>query len=93
MSTTAEQQPEASPDGLPPKEKLVENERVKLAATALNNGAVAAFVAGIVWPAASELYGITAPKAPYWWAFGLLWMITAAALHLFARQLPGNLEP
>jgi hypothetical protein len=93
MSTTTEQQPEASPGGLPPKEKLVENERVKLTATALNNGAIAAFVASIVGPAASELYGITAPKSPYWWAFGLCWLIGAAVLHMSARRVLGDLEP
>jgi hypothetical protein len=93
MSTTKEPQPEASPNGLSPKQKLVDNERVKLMATAFNNGAVAAFVTGIVGPVASELYGITTPKAPYWWAFGLFWMAAAASLHLIARLTLGNLEP
>ncbi len=48
------------------KRKLVDNERVKLTATALNNGAIAATVASVIGPAASELYGISTPKSPYW---------------------------
>jgi hypothetical protein len=38
----------------------------QLMATALNNEAVAALIASVVGPTASELYGITNPKAPYW---------------------------
>ncbi len=75
------------------KRKLVENERVKSTATALNNSAIAATVASVIGPAASDLYAITTPKSPYWWWFGLAWMILATGLHLTARKTLGDLEP
>jgi hypothetical protein len=75
------------------KEKLVSNERARLTATALNNSAVAAMITSVVGPAASDLYGIAAPKSPYWWAFGLAWIIIAASLHLAARKAIGDLQP
>ncbi len=81
------------PDTPSPKQKLIDNERAKLSATALNNGAVAATVASVVGPTASELHGITAPTSPYWWAFGACWMILAVGLHLLARRIRGDLEP
>jgi hypothetical protein len=75
------------------KRKLVANELAKLTATALNNGAVAAMIASVVGPAASDLYGIATPKSPYWWVFGLAWLFIAAGLHLAARTALGELEP
>jgi hypothetical protein len=53
------------------KKKLIANELAKMAATALNNSAVAAVIASVVGPAASDLYGITTPKSPYRWEFGI----------------------
>lgn len=65
MSTTTGHQPGTSPNSLTPKQKLIRNERVRLWATALNNGAVTTVVAAVVGPTAYELYGITAPKSPH----------------------------
>jgi hypothetical protein len=62
-------------------------------ATALNNGAVAAIVASVVGPGASDLYGIATPKSPYWWVFGLAWMSLGVILHAIARKALGDLEP
>ena len=75
------------------KQKLVANELAKLTATALNNSAIAAVITSVVGPAASDLYGLTKPASPYWWAFGLAWLIIAAGLHLAARKALGELEP
>ncbi len=46
---------------------LVRNERIKLAATALNNIAVATIVTALIAPAASFLYGTANPAAGHWW--------------------------
>ena len=75
------------------KKKLVANELAKLTATALNNSAVAAVIASVIGPAASDLYGITMPKSPYWWMFGIAWLLAAAVLHFIARKLLEDLEP
>ena len=72
--------------------KLVANERAKLTAMALNNGAVAAMITSVVGPGASVLYGIATPKTPYWWEFGLAWIIISAGLHMAARTALGELE-
>lgn len=55
MSTTTEEQPEPGPSRPTPKQKLVYNERIRLWATALNDGAVAAVVAAVVGPTAAGL--------------------------------------
>ena len=75
------------------KKKLIANKLAKLTATALNNSAVAAVIASVVGPAASDLYGITTPKSPYWWLFGLAWLMAAAVLHFIARKMLEDLEP
>ncbi len=83
----------SSPADPTAKRKLVANELAKLTATALNNGAVAAVIASVVGPAASDLYGVTTPKSSYWWGFGLAWLMAAAVLHFIARKMLEDLEP
>lgn len=93
ISTSPETPGSGSPADPAAKKKLVANELAKLTASALNNVAVAAMITSVVAPAASDLYGITAPKSPYWWEFGMAWLIAAGVLHFIARKMLGDLEP
>lgn len=73
---------------------LVQNERIKLTATALNNIAVATIVTALIAPAAGFLYGTANPAAGHWWlAVGFAWLTGGAALHLAARWTLGGLVP
>ncbi len=77
----------------PDRRKLVANERIKITATLLNNGAVGAFAAGVLGPTAADLYGVVAPTTPYWWLFGACWFCLAGILHIVARGILGDLKP
>lgn len=46
---------------------LIENERTKLLATALNNVGVATIITGVVAPTVATLYGAPAAGAGQWW--------------------------
>jgi fatty acid desaturase len=92
-NTVSPPDPTAPDDERTPRQKLIDNERARLTATALNNSAVAAFVTSVVGPVASDLYGITAPKTAYWWLFGLCWLTGSALLHFGARSMLERLEP
>lgn len=73
---------------------LVENERTKLTATALNNLGVATFVTAFVAPAVSFLYGAFAPGPTGWWLLiALGWCSAGIVLHLLARSILGRLKP
>jgi hypothetical protein len=86
VSPTAGSDPQA-------RRRLIANERVKITATMLNNAAVAAFIASVVAPAVAAGYGITVPQSPYWWEFGIIWLTMAAAFHVVARLVLGDLKP
>ena len=78
--------------GKPPS--LVQNERIKLTATALNNVAVATIVTALIAPAASFLYGTANLAAGHWWlVIGVAWLTGGVALHLAARWVLGSLQP
>ena len=71
----------------------IDNERVKLTATALNNTAVAVIVTGVIVPSASFLYGLaTVPQARFWWLIALAWLVGGIALHAGARLALGRLK-
>jgi len=74
---------------------LVENERTKLLASALDRASTACVTVGIVAPAASLIYGFGGRlDAPAWFltvAF-VLWSVGASILHLVARWVLGGLE-
>lgn len=71
---------------------LVQNERTKLLATALNNVAVATVVTALIAPAATFLYGAGAPGRGGWWiAIGLAWLAGGIILHLAAQWVLGRL--
>jgi hypothetical protein len=65
----------------------IHNERIKLAATGLNNVAVAFAVAGFIAPAASgQIEGAGR------FVSGLVWIIIAVGVHAAARALLGRLQ-
>jgi hypothetical protein len=73
---------------------LVENERTKLLATALNNLGVATVITGAVAPSVAALYGATPPGTGHWWflvAGG--WLMAGFGLHVLAQVNLGRLKP
>ena len=72
---------------------IIRNEKRKLAATALNNIAVATVVAGLVAPVIALGYQLSAPHGRYWIAFPALWLVTAYGIHQLARRQLERLEP
>jgi lysozyme family protein len=83
----------ASAAPTPDQQKLIDNERVKLLALALNNTAVAALATGALGPAASLLYGVTRLESPYSYAFALFWIAGAISLHAVAQLTLKELTP
>jgi hypothetical protein len=75
------------------RQKLIDNERVKLLALALNNAAVAALATGVLGPTASFLYGVTRIESPYSFAFGLFWIAGAVSMHAVAQIVLKDLVP
>jgi hypothetical protein len=65
---------------------LLENERTKLVATALNNTAVATIVTAVIGPIAGAFYGFanTAPNRS-WFLIGALWFLIGIGLHLLGQ--------
>jgi hypothetical protein len=73
---------------------VIENERIKLTATALNNIGVATFVTALVAPAVSFLYGAFIPGPHGWWLLiALGWCAAGIVLHFLARGILGRLQP
>jgi hypothetical protein len=72
---------------------LVENERAKLLATALNNTAVATLVTGVIGPVAGALYGFAnATPSRSWFLIGALWCLIGIVLHFIAQAILGRLQ-
>ena len=72
---------------------VIRNEKRKLAATALNNIAVATVVAGLVAPVIALGYQFSTPHGRYWLAFPVLWLLAACIIHQIARRQLERLEP
>ena len=72
---------------------LIQNERVKLLATALSNVGVAILVTALIAPAVSFLYGLVHPVTSYWWLIGAAWFLAGVSLHVFAQVILGRLKP
>ena len=67
---------------------LVENERTKLLAAALNNTAVATVVTAVIGQIAGALYGFAnATPSRSWFLIGLLWLLIGIGLHLLAQYV------
>lgn len=75
--------------------KLVENERTKLSATALNGVAVTSVAAGFVTPLVALTYGVPgsgAGGAALTTISAVAWLATGIGLHVMARKLLRNLR-
>ena len=76
---------------------LVDNERTKLLATALNTAATSCFTVGIATPLAGYLYNVSGFRSQV--GFGELlfgvggWLTAAMLLHWGARRVLGSLKP
>lgn len=74
--------------------QMIENEQTKLTATAINNLAVAIWIAGIVGPAVGFLYGAPGPETHGWWfLIGVVWLSVGFGLHMFARAFLRRMTP
>lgn len=73
---------------------MIENERTKLLANALDRAATACVTVGLLAPIAAVLYGASATFAGMWtFALGAcIWLLAAIALHLVARSVLGGLK-
>jgi len=71
---------------------VIRNEKRKLAATALNNIAVATVAAGLLAPVIALGYQFSAPHGKFWIAFPVLWLVTAYGIHQLARRQLERLE-
>lgn len=76
---------------------LIENERTKLLAAALNTACTSCFTVGIATPAAGYIFNVSNFRANVGLATLMVaavgWLITAAGLHLLARHVLGRLRP
>lgn len=74
---------------------LIQNERVKLLANALNSAATSSFAVGVLAPIAAAFYSIGGPPRVSLTAIILgtiIWLALAIALHLAARRVLGGLR-
>ena len=72
---------------------LIQNERIKLFATALNNLGVAIFVTALVAPAVAFLYGTAHAATGYWWLISGAWLLGGVSIHFGAQVALGRLKP
>ena len=73
---------------------LVENERTKLLAGALDRASTACVTVGVLAPVAAVLYGASGTTIGLW-AFalgGVIWLSAALALQWVARMVLGGLK-
>lgn len=68
---------------------LIENEQTKLLAAALNTAATSSFTIGVLAPIAAAFYNVGTAHVPLLTiVLGIvIWLSTAAVLHLGARQV------
>lgn len=73
---------------------LVENERTKLLANALDRTSTACVTVGLLAPVAAVVYGASGTSLASWTFIlgGIVWLFAAAALHLIARVVLGGLR-
>lgn len=74
---------------------LIQNERAKLAANALNTVGSGCVLIGVVTPTAAVIYGTAVVQAPGSTAAlaGLFFFLLGIMLHLVAQLLLGGLKP
>ena len=73
---------------------LIENERTKLVANALDRSSTACGTVGVLAPVAAVLYGASGTSLEMWTFVlgGVIWLLAAIALHLGARYVLGGLK-
>jgi hypothetical protein len=73
---------------------LIQNERTKLLAGALDRASTAFLTVGIVTPVAGYLYGLSRAELGLGFLAGAfaVWFLLAIGLHLLARYVLGGLQ-
>jgi hypothetical protein len=71
---------------------LVQNERIKLFATALSTTGVATVVTSFIAPISGYLYGSSSVSGGNWWLVSIVWLFVGFALHLVAQIVLGRLR-
>jgi len=76
---------------------LIDNERTKLLANALDRASTACITVGVLGPLAAGLYGVggTGPvnRVMMVAISSVLWLTAAVALHLMAYRVLGRMKP
>lgn len=74
--------------------KLVDNERTKLLANALDRASTASLTVGVLAPIAAVFYNLSATDTPTWVFVvgGVTWFSAAIALHFIARMVLKGLQ-
>jgi len=71
---------------------LVQNERIKLLATAVSTTGVATIVTAFIAPIAAYLYGTSTVNAGNWWLLSIVWLLVGFGLHIVAQIVLGRLR-
>lgn len=73
---------------------LIENERVKLLAGAIDRVSTASITVGVLAPAAAAIYAtaVTGLNLLVYAVAAIVWLLVGAALHLTARWVLGGLR-
>lgn len=73
--------------------KLVQNERTKLLANALDRASTACVTVGVATPVATYLWDLSRAALGPWFLLAscYVWLAVAWALHIFARRVLGGL--
>jgi multisubunit Na+/H+ antiporter MnhG subunit len=74
---------------------LIDNERTKLLANALDRASTACLTVGVLAPVAAVLYNVSGTQTAAWvFVLGaVIWLLAAVALHLIARVVLKGLVP
>ncbi len=73
---------------------LIQNERTKLLANALDRASTACLTVGVFAPAAAVFYNLTgnaASNPAIYWVGTFVWLFAAVLLHVEARRVLGDL--
>jgi hypothetical protein len=73
---------------------IVQNERIKLRANALDRASTACLAVGVLGPAVGFLYGVSAANVPRLLLVigSTMWLSAAVALHLLSWRTLGGLK-
>jgi hypothetical protein len=71
---------------------VIQNERIKLLATAISTTGVATVVTSFIAPISGYLYGSSTASIGNWWLLSIVWLLGGFALHIIAQIVLGRLR-